>query len=91
MAKTLRITDMDNWFDIWFADKKGMIETMVSNMASDLDNGYDYFGHSIRQQREMIEAYKAKFDSEMDSFKTMTDEAVNRWCFYDMKKRGVIE
>ena len=87
----VRITDRENWFDIWFEDKKGMISTMVRNMAADLENGYDYFGSCIRFQQEAIMAYQNQFDNEMDTFKTMTDEQVNRWCFYDMKKRGVIE
>ncbi len=87
---TSRLSDRDDWFDIWFSDKQSMIEVMVKNMMSDLDNGYDYFGKSIREQRDVIEAYKAKFDAEMDSFKTMDEKDVNRWCFYDLKKRGAI-
>lgn len=88
---SIRVTDRDDWFEIWFEDKKAMMATMVKNMASDLDAGYDYFGNSIRNQREMIERYQAQFDSERDTFKTMDEYTVNRWCFYDMKKRGVIE
>ena len=79
------------WFEIWFEDKQSIIEIMVNNMVSDLNVGYDYFGKNIREQRETIEAYKAKFNSEMDMFKTMDDVLVDRWCFYDLKKRGVIE
>ena len=86
-----KITERDDWFEIWFADKKAMIETMVHNMAADLENGYDYFGNSIRTQREDIEPYQMEFDQRMDEFKYMDDKQVNRWCFYDMKKRGVIE
>lgn len=40
-----RVTERDDWFEIWFTDKKAMIETMVHNMAADLENGYDYFGN----------------------------------------------
>ena len=86
-----RVNDRDDWFDIWFEDKKAMLTTMVKNMASDLDNGYDYFGNCIRNQRESIERYQDQFNDEMDSFKAMDEKQVNRWCFYDMKKRGVIE
>lgn len=78
------------WFEIWFEDKQCMIETMVHNMQADLNAGYNYFGNSITRQREMIDAYKAEIDKQLDKFATMTDEAVNRWCYYDMKKRGVI-
>ena len=87
----VRITDRDDWFDIWFEDKQSMIDTMVRNMTSDLENGYDYFGKSITNQKNMIDEYKKEFDKNVDMFKTMTEKEVNRWCFYDMKKRGVIE
>ena len=85
-----RVTDRNNWFDIWFTDKQGMIDCMIRNMAADLEAGYDYFGNSIRSQREAIETYKAEFDRQVDEFKMMDEKQVNRWCFYDMKKRGVI-
>lgn len=68
-----------------------MLSTMIRNMSADLDCGYDYFGKSISQQREAIDEYKKEFDREMEQFKTMDEKQVNRWCFYDMKKRGVIE
>lgn len=87
---TSRITDRDDWFDLWYEDKKSMLEIMAANMASDLNAGYDINGKSITKQKADIDAYKAKFDSEMDSFYTMDEKQVNRWCFYDMKKRGAI-
>ena len=86
-----RITDCNNWFDIWFDDKKSMIDTMARNMAADLAAGYNYYGNSIQKQIAVIDAYKNQFDREMDAFKTMDEKQVNRWCFYDMKKRGAIE
>lgn len=86
-----KLSGSNDWFNLWFADKTAMVGTMVKNMAADLDAGYDYFGNSIRSQREAIEAYQAQFDAEMDMFKGMEEKEVNRWCFYDMKKRGVIE
>lgn len=86
-----RLTDRNDWFDLWYEDKQGMIATMARNMAADLAAGYDYFGNSIAKQRDEITRYKAQFDAEMDAFKTMDETAVNRWCFYDLKKRGAIE
>ena len=90
MTEHARLTDRDDWFDIWFSDKNSMVNTMVSNMVSDLENGYEYFGASIVSQREAIDEYKKVFDLQMDNFKTMEETEVNRFCFYDMKKRGVI-
>lgn len=88
---SVRISDRNDWFDLWFEDKQALISTMTRNMAADLEAGYNYFGNSIRRQVEDLEAFKAQFDAEMDSFKTMDEKAVNRWCFYDLKKRGAIE
>lgn len=88
---SVRISDRNDWFDLWFEDKQALISTMTRNMAADLEAGYNYFGNSIRRQVEDLEAFKAQFDAEMDSFKLMDEKAVNRWCFYDLKKRGAIE
>lgn len=85
-----RISDRDDWFSVWQDDKESILQTMISNMASDLNAGYDYFGKSIIEQRKTIEAYKKEIDDTFDLFKTMEDKEVNRWCFYDLKKRGAI-
>lgn len=87
----MRVSDRNDWFELWFSDKQSMVNTMVRNMQDDLNAGYDYFGNSIRKQMKEIDEYKAEFDKQMDEFKTMDENAVNRWCFYDMKKRGAIE
>lgn len=88
MAKT-KYTD--DWFEMWHLDKEVILNTMVRNMTADLECGYDYFGKSITKQREAIEAYKEKFDAEVMSFAEKTDEQRNKWCYYDMLRRGVIE
>ena len=79
-----------DYFDMWYADKVSMMDTMVRNMAADLAAGYDYFGSSISRQRREIDEYRAEFDAQMDAFKAMDEDKVGRWCFFDMKKRGVI-
>ena len=86
-----RLNERNDWFEIWYEDKRGMMATMARNMAADLAAGYDYFGNSIRKQQQEIAQYKAQFDEEMEAFKGMDETAVNRWCFYDLKKRGAIE
>ncbi len=80
-----------NWFEIWFEDKKSMISTMMKNMAADIDAGYDPMGYSIRKQIVDIEEYQMKFDREMQNFRTMDEGKIQHWCYYDMKRRGVIE
>lgn len=85
-----RITDRNDWFDVWFEDRESILNTMVRNMASDLNAGYDYFGQSITQQKQEIAEYKAQTDKTLDMFKDMDEKAVNRWCFYELKKHGAI-
>ncbi len=85
-----RVTDRDDWMDVWQDDKESILETMIKNMTADLNNGYDYFGKSIVEQRKTIEAYRKEIDATFDLFKTMDEKEVNRWCFYDLKKRGAI-
>ena len=81
----------DDWFELWYEDKQSMVDTMVRNMVADLNAGYDYFGNCIARQREEIEAYDKAFTAQAEAFKDMDEKAVNRWCYYDMVKRGVIE
>lgn len=86
-----RFNKNEDYFEMWFEDKNAILNTMVRNLQADLEAGYDYFGNSVTNQRKAIEEYKEKFDNETDTFKTMSIEDANRWCFYDMKKRGAIE
>ena len=79
-----------NWFSIWMDDKESVLETMVRNMAADLAAGYNYFGESIKRQREAIDAYKAEFERQLMAFADMDDGKRNRWCYYDLLRRGAI-
>ncbi len=80
-----------DYFDIWLSDKKSMLDTMVKNMASDLECGYDYFGKSIQFQLATINKYKSKYDTDMKWLAMMDEKQANRWCYMDMLRRGVIE
>lgn len=87
-----RIADnRGEWFNIWLADRRSIQTTMLTNMLADLDAGYNPEGFSIRQQRVEIEVYTAATNQQIEQFKHMEDNAVDRWCFYDLKKRGAID
>ena len=79
-----------DWFKIWHEDKESVIDTMVRNMASDLEHGYDYYGKSIREQREEIDRYKQEFDRQMKALGLMEESKVQWWCYMDLKRRGAI-
>lgn len=88
MAK--RVWEADDWYEIWCADKESVLDTMVRNMASDLECGYNYFGNAIKRQREAIEEYKKSYNDALDMLATMDTPAILRWCYFDLKKRGAI-
>jgi len=75
---------------MWEEDKSSILRIMYSNMASDLEHGYDPMGKSIQDQKAMISEYENEIHAAWDRFVYMTEEQVNRWCFYDMKRRGAI-
>ena len=80
-----------DFFKLWLEDRQCILATMIKNLAADLSAGYDYFGRSAVSQREEIEDYKRNTDNQLDAFVNMTDAQVNRWCRFDLIKRGVIE
>lgn len=79
-----------DWFEMYMEDNKSLLQTMVRNMTSDLSAGYDYFGKSIVGQRQEIEQFKRRLDDTLDMFKAMDEAAVQRWCFYELVKKGAI-
>ena len=86
-----RVTDSNEWFDLWYSDKNSMLATMYRNMSADITAGYNPLGVCIQRQLKEIEAYRVEMESQISEFWKMDEKQVNRWCFYDMKKRGVIE
>lgn len=80
-----------DWLEMYVSDRESMQDTMIRNMSADLNAGYNYFGECIKRQRAEIDAFRAKFDAVLDMFKGMTDDAVQHWCFYELKKLGAIE
>ena len=80
----------ETWYEIWDADKRGIISTMYRNLAADLQCGYNPMGATIEREKQEIRDYESAYKSALDSFKTMTDDEVNRWCFFELKKSGAI-
>ena len=87
----VKVTDRDDWFDLWFTDKQDILSTMHRNIQDDINAGWSFKSNAIQKQYEDINEYMTNFHEQMDRFYLLSDEEVNRWCFYDMKKRGVIE
>jgi hypothetical protein len=78
------------WFQIWTEDKECIVETMWRNLEADITAGYDPLGNIVRKQLDAINDYREEMDNRILSFYKMTDEEVDRWCFYDLKRRGAI-
>lgn len=81
---------MGKWQEIFIADKESMIDTMFINLTADIEAGYNPNGACVRAQREAIEAYKEQFKAELDALALMDNAKAERWCYYNLKKRGVI-
>lgn len=79
-----------DYFAIWFEDKQNMINTMIRNLQSDLDNGYNPVGDCIKRQWREIEEYRARFERELDKVTGMEEKALQRWCRIDLIRRGAI-
>ena len=84
------MAEIGKWFEMWFEDKQMILETMKKNLVADLQAGYDPSGIIIARQKVAIEDYQRRFDAQVDKFKDMEDAKVNKWCYYDLKKRGAI-
>ncbi len=79
------------WFEMWKADRESMLDTMIRNMASDLENGYNYWGNCIKRQREDIERFRAEFEADLDRLGEMDEKKAERWCHMRLIKLGAIE
>lgn len=79
-----------DWFAMWFEDKQSMLATMIRNMVSDIEAGYDPCGACIKRQREEIQQYSDLMDRQMLALHAMEEFRANKWCYYDMVKRGAI-
>ena len=84
--------DGETWFDIWYSDKKSMLNIMFHNMQSDLNNGYNPLGDCIKRQLQDIERYQQNINDTLDKFTEMNDDSkIERYCYHDLLKRGVIK
>lgn len=86
-----RITDRSDWYDLWYSDVHCMLDVMHSNMIADIEAGYSTTGECIKKQQRDYDNYKENIDVKLMMFAAMSDEEVNRWCFFDLLKRGAIE
>jgi len=85
-----KVTVRNDWFELWREDRQSMLNTMIRNMQSDLENGYDYFGKSITEQREAIDEFKRSFDADMDKIGEMDENKIQHWCYVRLLKLGAI-
>lgn len=81
---------MNDWMKIWIEDKQSIIDTMIRNMKSDLEAGYDPYGKSITQQRKDIQTYTRKFSDDMEKLSEMDPNKVQHWCYIQLLKAGAI-
>lgn len=81
---------MTKWYEIWYEDKRCMIGTMLRNMVADIEAGYNPVGDNIKSQRRAIDMYEQEFDFQMERLAEKDEKQAERWCYMDLKRRGVI-
>lgn len=86
----MRVTDRKDWYNLWTEDKISMIQTMRNNLASDIKNDYNLLSMTIQKQIIDIVNYEKEYEKQFEKFSLMSDEEVNKWCYYNLKKRGAI-
>lgn len=78
------------WFDMWYEDKKSLLETMIRNMVADIEAGYNPLGQNIKNQRNMIDRYEDEMNFQLEKLAEKDEKAAERWCYIDLKRRGAI-
>lgn len=87
-----RVTDRKDWKDIWEEDKISMIKIMRRNLASDIvDGDFDLLSLLIQKQIVQIKECENNFTFAKIMLNKMDEYSQNKWCYYDLKKRGVID
>lgn len=81
---------MNNWIEIWCDDYTSLIDCAIRNMQSDLECGYDPNGFSIWQSKSAIAELRERYENGLNRIAEMEEKAAQRWCYYDLKKRGAI-
>lgn len=87
----MRVTDRKDWYNLWMEDKISMIQTMRNNLASDIKNDYNLLSMTIQKQIIDIVNYERDYERQFEKFSSMSDKEINKWCYYDLKKRGAID
>ena len=79
-----------DWFKMWVEDKESIMATMSRNMVADLEAGYSFWGNSIQKQMAEMNAYKEKYDAELEQIGQMDEKKVQHWCYIQLLKAGAI-
>lgn len=91
MGNRAKLSDRDDWFNVWEEDRRAMLQVMYTNLASDIDAGYSLTGNAVIKQRNLIAETEKAIADAYEAFKSLTEKEVNRWCFYELKRKGAIE
>lgn len=79
------------WFDLWCDDMNSIYLTMVYNYQADIKAGYNYYGLSITNQREQMQEHDRRYNEGLKFLCSLPEDAREKWCFQDLRRRGAIE
>lgn len=79
-----------DWFDVWCADWEGLIETQARNVQSEIDAGWKYKSDRVQNELRILNKFNGEYRRQLGRFASMEDKEVNRFCYYDLLRRGAI-
>lgn len=85
------IEGFKTWLEFWYADKKAIINCMFYNMQADIDAGYNPIGDCIKRQLSEISNHQNSINNQLDKFVLMDEKQIEKYCYFDLLKRGVID
>ena len=79
------------WISMWNDDKRSVLATMMGNVKSDIEAGYEPWGYSVRQSMAEIAEFTAKWERQITELARLDTDAKGRKCFEWLKESGCID
>ena len=79
-----------DWLEVWIDDWESLIETQNRNIQSELQAGFKWTGQHVQHEVKILKEFDSKYRDGLEKFKYMDEREVQRWCYFDLLKRGAI-
>ena len=79
-----------DWFEIWCEDWEGLITTQSLNIKAELDAGWKWKSDRVQHEVNVLNQFQNTYRLQLGRFAEMEEKQVQRWCYYDLLRRGAI-